>query len=152
MNTQEFQTYQNYQKLEIQALQRIADALERVTLVSETTNQALIAIASALEQIIGSAGQKAPNYQQSLENWTLFDWASIGATVERTDAHGVAVVSWRGLQFIRRSPLNKFSESVWFSRCIGKDSSGENQYERLITFKRLPQAEPVPERVSRLVR
>lgn len=109
-------------------------------------------ITAALEALAGERLIKPPNYQIPLELWGSFDWRSIGAVVERADNHGAAIVSWRGQIFTRRSPSNKYDPAVWYSRCTGKDDRGENQYERLITFKPLAQAEPVPERVSRLVR
>lgn len=109
-------------------------------------------ITTALEQLAGSSSAKAPNYMLPLDAWGSFDWASIGAVVTASDATGPTTISWRNQQYIRRSPVNKFSPAIFFSRCVGKDERGENQYERLITFKPLPQAEPVPERVSRLVR
>lgn len=92
----------------------------------------------------------APNHQAALENFRGFDWASIGATVERSDQFGAAIVSWRGQQFIRRSPSNKFGEALWFSRCTGKDDAGENKYERLVTFRPLSkvEVEPIPAKVS----
>lgn len=119
-------------KLHLQLMERIALALE--------------SMASA------QAPQRAPNYELPLERWKNFDWASIGARVERSDSFGPAIISWRGIQFARRSPANKYQEAIWFSRCIGKDERGENQYERLATFKPLSAVEPVPERVSRLIR
>jgi hypothetical protein len=106
---------------------------------------ALEGIQSTLEQLTTAA----PNYQQPLESFTQFNWESIGATVERSDQYGAAIVSWRGLQFVRRSPQNKFGSAVWFSRCVGKDDNGENKYERLITFKIMGEAEPIPEKVMR---
>ncbi|HEY9635256.1 MAG TPA: single-stranded DNA-binding protein [Coleofasciculaceae cyanobacterium] len=113
------------------ALERIADTLERIAPTST----------------------KAPNYQYPLESFTTFDWTSIGATIVQNDQYGAAIVSWRGQQFVRRSPSNKFDPAIWFSRCVGKDESGENRYERLITFKPLSktEVEPVPEKVRRLV-
>jgi hypothetical protein len=73
--------------------------------------------------------------------------------VERQDQYGAAIVSWNGQQYTRRSPSNKFGEAVWFSRCVGKDESGQNKYERLITFKPTSKAQvdPIPEKVSRLM-
>lgn len=109
-------------------------------------------IADALEQLAGTDSAKAPNYQIPLPQWSSFNWESIGAVVERADNHGAAIVSWRGQIFTRRSPENKFGPTIFFSRCIGKDERGENQYERLVTFKPLAAVEPVPDRVSRLVR
>ncbi len=114
--------------------------------------QALERIANAVEQLLPST--TAPNYQKSLEEFSTFDWSSINATVERSDQYGAGVVSWRGQLYTRRSPDNKFGEAIWFSRCIGKDENGENQYERLITFKPLSkkEVEPLPEKVQRLMR
>lgn len=110
-------------------------------------------IALALESLVSAQEPaKPPNYTLPLERWKDFDWASIGATVESTDFHGVATVVWRGQQFKRRNPTNRYDPAVWYSRSIGKDERGENQYERLVTFKPLPQVEPVPQRVSRLIR
>lgn len=74
-------------------------------------------------------------------------------SVERSDQYGAAIVSWRGVQFVRRSPSNKFGEAIWFSRCVGKGDDGSNIYERLITFRPLSktEVEPLPEKVRRLV-
>lgn len=115
---------QNRQML---ALERLADAVERL---APTTTV-------------------APNYQRPLECFANFDWDSIGATVERSDQYGAAIVSWRGFQFVRRSPSNKFGEIIFFSRCVGKDESGENKYERLISFKPMSkiEVEPLPAKV-----
>lgn len=109
------------------ALERIAVVLERHT--PPTSN--------------------APSYTFPLESFASFDWESIGASVERTDNYGAAIVSWQGNNFVRRSPNNKFGEAIFFSRCVGKDEQGENKYERLISFKSIPQAEPLPEKVLR---
>ncbi len=113
------------------ALERLTDAVERL---APTTTA-------------------APNYTRSLESFKVFDWESIGVTIERSDPYGPAIVSWRGQQFVRRSPSNKFGEAIWYSRSIGKDENGENRYERLITFKPLSktEVEPVPEKVRRIV-
>jgi hypothetical protein len=113
------------------ALERIADSIQHLVPVSTA----------------------APNYQQPLESFAQFDWSTIGATVERSDQYGAAIISWRGLQFVRRSPSNKFGEAIWFSRCTGKGEDGENKYERLITFKAVckVEVEPLPEKVSRLM-
>jgi hypothetical protein len=102
-------------------------------------------IAIALE-----TGQPAPNYQVSLADFAEFDWSGIGAIVEQRDRDGAAVVMWRGNRYVRRSANNKFQPAIWFSRSIGKGEGGETQYERLITFKALPQPEPLPEKVRRL--
>lgn len=113
------------------ALERIADTLERLTPTSTV----------------------APNYQRPLEGFADFDWSDIGVEVVRSDQYGAAIVSWRGQQFIRRSPSNqKFGDALWFSRCVGRGDDGENKYERLITFKPVAriEVEPVPNRVQRV--
>ena len=113
---------------------------------------ALEKLADAVQQLV-PVSTAAPNYQYQLENFNTFDWSCIGVTVERSDQFGAAIVSWRGLQFVRRSPQNKFGEAIWFSRCTGKDeSNGENKYERLVTFRSLSkvEVEPVPQKVARM--
>ena len=131
MQQTEFHTLLNLLSASYQSLQRIADALELL-----------------------APPPKAPNYHLPLESWRGFDWASIGATVELSDNYGAAVVSWRGQQYQRRSPNNKFGSCIFFSRCIGKDDLGEMLYERLCTFKPVKriEVEPLPEKVKQLVR
>jgi len=118
--------------------------LERIAIASERT-------ALALSQMVPT-NIETPNYQQPLESFADFDWSSIGATVERSDQYGAAVVNWRGLRFVRRSPSNKFQEIIFFSRCVGKDNDGNNKYERLISFRPVSkvEVEPVPDKVRRL--
>lgn len=121
-------------------------------------NQLLDRIAIASERTADSVQQmaqmniEAPNYQRSLETFAQFDWTSIGATIERSDHYGVAIVNWRGMQFVRRSPSNKYQEIIFYSRCIGKDDDGNNKYERLISFKPVSKidVEPVPVKVERI--
>jgi DdrB-like protein len=128
-------------------------------MTDEQFQQMMAALAennALLRQLIQQLNQQsdaerpAPNYQSRIEDFQNFDWASIGATVEYTDSDGVAVVSWRGNQFLRRSAQNKFKPAIWFSRAVGKDENGENRYERLISFKQLAEVEPLPEKVRRL--
>lgn len=90
-----------------------------------------------------------PNYQIQLAEFAQFDWAGIGATVEQHDKDGAATVIWRGRRYVRRSANNRFQPAIWFSRSLGKDEEGNNRYERLITFKELAGAEPLPEQVRR---
>lgn len=127
---------------------------EDIQVILELLNSQRIAlerIADAVERIAPST-QVAPNYQYSLESFATFDWESLGATVERSDQYGAAIVNWRGNRFVRRSPSNKFGEAIWFSRCVGKDDNGENKYERLCIFKPLSkvEVEPVPSKVQKL--
>ncbi len=73
-----------------------------------------------------------PNYKRSLNSFHNFDWASIGATVEKSDQYGAAIVSWKGLRFVRRTK-NGITEGVWFSR-RSQDENGEDKFENLIAF------------------
>lgn len=131
--------------------QTIIVGLRAIYKLLHENNRLLERIAESLEET--AVPKEAPNYQLRLEEFATFDWASIDATVERSDAQGAAIVSWKGKQFVRRSPTNKYSPVVFFSRCIGKDEQGENQYERLCTFKSLErvEVEPIPEKVTRLI-
>jgi hypothetical protein len=112
-------------------------------------SEALSLIAASLEGIEASLRQialssnPAPNYQRPLYEYPHFDWTSIGATILKEDRDGATAVEWNGQVFTRRSPSNKFGAAVWFSRCVGKDSEGNNRYARLITFKDSSEAEPI---------
>ena len=115
-------------------------------------NRLLEQVAQFLEE--ESARKEAPNYQQHLEEFATFNWASIGATVERADGQGAAIVNWKGKQFVRRSPTNKYGAVVFFSRCVGKDEQDKNRYERLCTFKSLEnvEVEPISDKATKLIR
>ena len=130
MTPQQFAQYLALQQQQIIELSRIAAALEQLQSGSSAT------------------GHYAPNYERNLNEFSEFDWSSIGAVVEYSDDYGVAAVRWGGKSFRRRSANNKFTPAIWFSRCCGKDERGENVYERLVTFKPIAQAEPLPERVK----
>lgn len=131
--------------------QIMTTGLRAIYKVLHDNNQLLERVAKSLEE--ESARKEAPNYQLHLEEFATFDWAKIDAAVERHDAQGAAIVSWRGKQFVRRSPTNKYGPVVFFSRCTGKDEQDKNQYERLCTFKSLErvEVEPIPEKVTRLM-
>lgn len=105
----------------------------------------------ALERIAELLKQNLPrqpaNYEAILEDFHKFDWGGINAQVELKDKYGVASVIWHKERYIRRSPSNKFGAIIFFSRSIGKDAEGRNQYERLITFR--PRSEIKAEAISR---
>jgi len=104
-------------------------------------------VATALE-----TGQGEPNYQQDLRHFKSFDWSSINARVIHKDSDGAAIVEWRGKNYVRRSPDNKYEPTIFFSRANGKNEDGSNRYERLITFKTAKTGvEPVSGKVQRLV-
>jgi multisubunit Na+/H+ antiporter MnhB subunit len=60
-----------------------------------------------------------------------------------TNVVNVTLVEYRGKTYKRRSPENKFGAAIWFSRSVGKDEEGQNQYEKFITFKEMAPAEPL---------
>jgi hypothetical protein len=109
---------------------------------------ALEKISEALDRI---APNTAPNHIRSIKDFRTFNWASIKAEVIAEDDAGATVVKWNERQFLRRSPQNKFQEAIWFSQCTGKE--GENNiYERLITFKQLPEkVDELPSKVKKLI-
>ena len=118
--------------------------LEQLVRLHQQQLEMLTRIAESLENQKGT-----PNYQIQLAEFAQFDWSGIGATVEQRDRDGVAIVVWRGKRYVRRSVANKFQPAIWFSRSLGKDEEGNSRYERLITFKELANAEPLPDRVRR---
>ncbi len=130
----------------------MTDGLRAIYKLLQDNNRLLERVAQSLEE--AEARKEAPNYQQHLEEFATFDWASIGATVERADGQGAAIVTWNGKQFIRRSPVNKYEPVVFFSRCIGNDEQGVKKYERLCTFKSLEkvEVEPISDKATKLIR
>jgi hypothetical protein len=97
--------------------------------------QVLERLTQALELLCPE--KKPPNYIFPLENFKEFDWESIGATVDKWDQYGAAIVVWNDRRYTRRSPENVFGSDIYFSRSIGKDESGRNVYERLVKFQPL---------------
>jgi hypothetical protein len=125
----------------------------QIDLLIEIQHRQMVAlekIAIALDKL---TPKNAPNYQYPLTSFKTFEWESIEATVDRVDNYGASVVTWNGQQYIRRSPTNKFKPAIWFSRCTNKRDDGTNEYERLITFKYVSEAEvePLSEKVNRLI-
>jgi len=104
-------------------------------------------IARALETL-AMANAPAPNFAKPIETYPDFEFESIGAVVKARDTHGVTSVEWGGYIWTRRSPQNKFGKAIWFSRPIGKKPDGENEYARLITFRKFGQADPLPAKVQ----
>jgi hypothetical protein len=95
--------------------------------------EALERIAIALEGI--KPEKPAPNYKKDLKNFPDFNWEQIGAQVEKKDQYGAATVLWNAQRYVRRSPENAYGTAIFFTRCVGKDETGKNKYERLITFE-----------------
>ncbi|PSF33871.1 hypothetical protein C7H19_19295 [Aphanothece hegewaldii CCALA 016] len=112
MNDNQFQQWLKLQERQVAALEKIAIALDRL-----------------------APEKPAPNYKQSLKNFPTFDWSSIDAEVEKMDRYGAAIVIWNNQRYVRRSPENSYGAAIFFTRCVGKDETGKNKYERLITFE-----------------
>lgn len=94
----------------------------------------------------------APDIEMPLETFAGFDWSSISAEVVARDEFGPSILSFGGKAFKRRSPDNAYDPAVWFSRCVGKDEAGKNQYVRLITFRPMSdKVEPMGRKVERAV-
>lgn len=104
--------------------------------------QVLERLTQALELLCPE--KKPPNYTFALEDFKSFDWESIGARVYKVDQYGAAIAIWNDRQYIRRSPDNAFGSTIYFSRCIGRDETGKNVYERLVTFKPLSEVKVRP--------
>lgn len=108
---------------------------------------ALSRIAIALETL-AQANAPAPNFVKPIDAYKDFDFTAIGAKVVARDRLGATAVEWGGYQWTRRSPSNKFDVAIWFSRPNGKDAEGNVKYIRLITFKKMTDAEEIPAKVA----
>jgi hypothetical protein len=123
----------------------------------KTHNEIIQVISNSLEEIeshlrqIAISNNPAPNYQRPLSEYPTFDWTSINATVLGEDSDGATSVEWSGQVFTRRSPSNRFSDAIWFSRCVGKDLDGNNKYVRLISFKNTAEAAPIAPKARRSI-
>jgi hypothetical protein len=121
-------------------------------------NKILQTIAQSLQEMelhlrqLAISSNPAPNYQRPLSEYANFDWSSIGAAVLTRDKDGVTAVEWNGQVFKRRSPSNKYDAAIFFSRCLGKDAAGNNQYARLIKFTPAAEAEPISDKAKKAIR
>jgi hypothetical protein len=114
-------------------------------------NLQLNRIADALEILARPGQDYSPNYIKPIEEYRAFNWASIQASVVRSDQDGPTHVSWNGQVFTRRSPVNKFEPAVWYSRASGKSEDGETEYAKLITFREIKDADPLPEKARGII-
>lgn len=121
-------------------------------------NKILWMIAESLQNMeahlrqLAISSNPAPNYQRPLSEYANFDWSSISATVLTQDKDGVTAVDWHGQVFKRRSPSNKYDAAIFFSRSLGKDPAGNNQYARLIKFTPTAEAEPISDKAKKAIR
>lgn len=95
---------------------RLLTVLERIATAIEASNRAT-----------------GPRYTKPISEYKTFDWDSIGATIDKADRYGPAVLCWQEHLYVRRSK-DDFGGDVWYSRSIGKDENGKSQYDVLIKF------------------
>jgi hypothetical protein len=112
---------------------------------------ALNRIAGALESLARGSEPEALNLVKPIGDFTGFDWSSIGASVVQKDSDGPTHLEHGGYIWTRRSPKNKFQLAIWFSRGAGKDPEGNVNYLRLITFRTIGEADPLPEKAVELL-
>lgn len=109
-------------------------------------------IAAALESLARAQGPVELNLVKPLADYPGFPWDSIDASVVKGDQYGPTHVEHGGYVYTRRSPQNKFGEAIWYSRAAGKAEDGTTTYARLITFKKLADAESLPDKVVQAVK
>jgi hypothetical protein len=77
-----------------------------------------------------------PKLRRKLEDYSSFDWVTIGAQVVGYDEYGATEVSWGGHIWSRRRSKNEdqYGQSVWFNRTIAGEGNNGAKYLKLITF------------------
>lgn len=110
-------------------------------------NGVMVVIANQLDRLVAYMAPVEPNYRYPIAEFQEFDWAGMGAEPVAWDDDGVTVVSWGGYLWKRRAGAGRFGQAVWFSRTAGQDENGTN-YLRLITFKDLEPADPLPDELQ----
>ncbi len=108
----------------------------------------LARIADALERIAAGGGPVAPDYQRPIEEYASFDWSTINASVVARDNDGPTHIEHGGVIYTRRSPQNKFEPAIWFSKASGRNEDGDVQYLKLITFRTIKGADPLPSKLA----
>lgn len=108
-------------------------------------------IRSALEKLATCSPPAESNFERPLADFPDFDWGSIDAKVMQRDSYGVSLVEHGGSLY-RRMNNAKFGNDIWFSRSSGKkDENGDTIYVRLIRFREIKDAEPLPEKIQKAV-
>ncbi|MDR3572822.1 MAG: single-stranded DNA-binding protein [Anaerolineaceae bacterium] len=108
-------------------------------------------IADALEKLANNGEPVSPDLVRPIEDFSKFEWESINASVVRFDSDGPTHVEYDGAVWTRRSPQNKYDSAIFFSRANGKDAEGNVKYLRLITFKTIKDADPLPPKAAQAV-
>lgn len=96
---------------------------------------------------------EAPDIEMPMGAYRDFDWSSLGARILASDEDGATVVQYNGKTYRRRSPENQFDAAIWYSRCIGKDETGRNEYVRLVSFRSMKEDSitPLSRKAERMV-
>ena len=105
-------------------------------------------IANALERLANDGKPIVPDLRKPISEYKNFDWSTIDASVIARDADGPTHLEWGGFVWMRRSPSNKYAPAIWFSRCIGKNEEGDNQYGTLIKFEQPKDVESVSKKAA----
>lgn len=115
-------------------LGRIASAMEAQAKATADLNKTLVQVSGVITRMSDDKiTPNRPRYIRKVTEFLEFDWSSIGATVEKKDRTGAAVVGWKDKQYFRRSKSD-FGNEVWFSTSLGKDDAGKALYDILIKF------------------
>lgn len=117
---QAFQAYLNLQKLENEALQRIADLLERAICL--------------MDQVLAQSSS-GPRYMATAKEYPTFNWGAIGAEILRRDRDQLPdLIKWREQIYARRAKPDQ-DGNIWFSRSLGN-----GEYDVLIRFVEPPKS------------
>jgi len=131
MQPEHFQLWMDLQTQQLQAMNRIADALEQIAQGDPNA-------------------PKPPKFVRSIAEFPNFDWGAINATVVKSDRYGAAIVKFEGKEYGRKSK----DEDIWFNRKVGQtqDSNGQTKpvYEVLIRFGRSAKVKSIPEEIREL--
>lgn len=112
----------------------------------------LAEINESLKTIARAHKPPAPNWKRPLKDYGLAFFQAKGIKIIEQDEHGPTLVSFDDELYTRRVPSNqKYGMAVWFSRAVGKDEDGENQYETLVRFKDFTPAEPMDNKTAKAV-
>lgn len=122
--------------------------IERIAEQMGTLVPVLERIAVALEKLARGNEPEELNYVKPIDDYRAFAWEGIGASIVQQDADGPTHVEQGGFLWTRRSPQNKFEPAIWFSRPNGKDDDGNVRYLRLITFRTIKDADPLPRKAA----
>ena len=130
MHSDQFQLWMDLQSQQLNTLNRIADALEKLAQGDPNA-------------------PKPPKFIRSIKEFPDFDWPSINATIVKSDRSGAAIVQYEGKEYARKAK----DEDIWFNRKIGqRETNGQTKptYEVLIRFGRSARVKSIPDDIQEL--